>query len=89
MGRTVHAGGQAGLDRRGVTEVIWELYGAPNTGVDVHLRHAVADPPGSVGVVVRGEMKVLDDDGNPCSPAWRARFIAPSRGSDPTYRMSV
>jgi bile acid-coenzyme A ligase len=38
-------------------------------------------------VVVTGEMKVLDDDGNPCPPGVEGEiYMRPSPGSDPTYR---
>jgi bile acid-coenzyme A ligase len=43
--------------------------------------------PGSVGVVVMGEMKVLDDDGNPCAPGVVGEiYMRPSPGSVPSYR---
>ena len=42
---------------------------------------------GSVGIVVAGEMKVLDDDGNPCPPGEVGEiYMRPSPGSAPTYR---
>ena len=42
---------------------------------------------GSVGVVVAGEMKVLDDDGNECPPGVVGEvYMRPSPGSAPTYR---
>ncbi len=42
---------------------------------------------GSVGVVVSGEMKVLDDDGNECPPVVVGEiYMRPSPGSGPTYR---
>lgn len=46
------------------------------------LRH-----PGSVGVVVAGEMKVLDDDGDECPPGVTGEiYMRPGPGSAPTYR---
>jgi len=40
-----------------------------------------------VGIVVVGEMKVLDDDGNPCPPGVEGEiYMRPSPGSPPTYR---
>jgi bile acid-coenzyme A ligase len=40
-----------------------------------------------VGVVVAGEMKVLDDDGNECPPGVSGEiYMRPSPGSAPTYR---
>ena len=45
------------------------------------------DHPGSVGIVVAGEMKVLDDDGNECPPGVAGEiFMRPAPGSAPTYR---
>jgi bile acid-coenzyme A ligase len=69
-------------------EVIWELYGGTELQAltfisgDQWLAHR-----GSVGVVVAGEMKVLDDDGNPCAPGEVGEiYMRPSPGSAPTYR---
>jgi bile acid-coenzyme A ligase len=69
-------------------EVIWELYGGTELQAltfirgDQWLAH-----PGSVGVVVAGEMKVLDDDGNECPPGVSGEiYMRPSPGSAPTYR---
>ena len=59
---------QAWIDLVG-PEQVWELYGGTELQAltfisgDQYLTH-----PGSVGVVVSGEMKVLDDDGNECPP---------------------
>ena len=69
-------------------EVVWELYGGTElqaltfiTGTQ-WLRH-----PGSVGVVVAGEMKVLDDDGVECPPGVVGEiYMRPAPGSRPTYR---
>jgi len=69
-------------------EVLWELYGGSELQAltfisgDQWLTH-----PGSVGVVVSGEMKVLDDGGNPCLPGVVGEiYMRPSPGSAPTYR---
>ena len=69
-------------------EKIWELYGGTELQAltiisgDQWLTHR-----GSVGVVVAGEMKVLDDDGNPCPPGVVGEvYMRPSPGSAPTYR---
>lgn len=78
---------QAWIDILG-PEVIWELYGGTELQAltfisgDQWLTH-----PGSVGVVVAGEMKVLDDDGRPCPPGVEGEiYMRPSPGSPPTYR---
>jgi bile acid-coenzyme A ligase len=69
-------------------EKIWELYGGTELQAltiisgDQWLTHR-----GSVGVVVSGEMKVLDDDGNPCPPGVVGEiYMRPSPGRAPTYR---
>jgi bile acid-coenzyme A ligase len=69
-------------------EAVWELYGGTELQAmtfvsgDQYLTH-----PGSVGIVVTGEMKVLDDDGNECPPGIAGEiFMRPSPGSAPTYR---
>jgi bile acid-coenzyme A ligase len=78
---------QAWIDLLG-PEVIWELYGGSELQAltfisgDQWLTHR-----GSVGTVVVGEMKVLDDDGNPCAPGVVGEiYLRPSPGSAPTYR---
>jgi bile acid-coenzyme A ligase len=78
---------QAWVDLLG-PEKLWELYGGTELQAltfisgDQWLSH-----PGSVGVVVSGEMKVLDDDGNPCQPGVIGEiYMRPSPGSAPTYR---
>lgn len=78
---------QAWIDILG-PEKIWELYGGTELQAltfisgDQWLTH-----PGSVGTVVAGEMKVLDDDGNPCPPGVVGEiYMRPSPGSPPTYR---
>ena len=69
-------------------EAVWELYGGTELQAltfisgDQWLTH-----PGSVGVVVAGEMKVLDDDGNECPPGVSGEiYMRPAPGSAPTYR---
>jgi bile acid-coenzyme A ligase len=78
---------QAWIDLLG-PEAIWELYGGTELQAltfisgDQWLTH-----PGSVGTVVAGEMKVLDDDGNECPPNVSGEiYMRPSPGSPPTYR---
>jgi bile acid-coenzyme A ligase len=78
---------QAWIDLLG-PEVVWELYGGTELQAltfisgDQWLTHR-----GSVGVVVAGEMKVLDDDGNPCPPGVVGEiYMRPAPGSAPTYR---
>ena len=78
---------QAWIDLLG-PEKVWELYGGTELQAltfisgDQWLTHR-----GSVGVVVAGEMKVLDDDGNPCPPGVVGEiYMRPSPGSPPTYR---
>jgi bile acid-coenzyme A ligase len=69
-------------------EAVWELYGGTELQAltfisgEQWLKH-----PGSVGVVVAGEMKVLDDDGNECPPGVSGEiYMRPAPGSPPTYR---
>jgi bile acid-coenzyme A ligase len=69
-------------------EKVWELYGGTELQAltfingEQYLTH-----PGSVGVVVAGEMKVLDDDGNDCAPGVTGEiYMRPAPGSAPTYR---
>ncbi|MEY8018456.1 AMP-binding protein [Mycobacterium servetii] len=78
---------QAWIDLLG-PEKVWELYGGTELQAltfisgDQWLTHR-----GSVGVVVAGEMKVLDDDGNPCPPGVVGEiYMRPAPGSAPTYR---
>jgi bile acid-coenzyme A ligase len=78
---------QAWIDLLG-PERVWELYGGTEFQAmtfisgDQWLTH-----PGSVGVVVMGEMKVLDDDGNPCPPSVVGEiYMRPNPGSVPSYR---
>jgi bile acid-coenzyme A ligase len=69
-------------------EVIWELYGGTELQAltfisgDQWLTHR-----GSVGTVVSGEMKVLDDDGRECPHGVVGEiYMRPSPGGAPTYR---
>lgn len=78
---------QAWIDLLG-PEVVWELYGGTELQAltfisgDQWLTHR-----GSVGMVVSGEMKVLDDDGNPCPPGVVGEiYMRPGAGAAPTYR---
>ncbi|WP_101950784.1 AMP-binding protein [Mycobacterium sp. 3519A] len=69
-------------------EVVWELYG----GTELQALTFISgtqwlEHRGSVGVVVAGEMKVLDDDGNECPPGVVGEvYMRPAPGSAPTYR---
>jgi len=69
-------------------EAVWELYG----GTELQALTFISgtqwlEHRGSVGVVVAGEMKILDDDGNECPPGVVGEiYLRPSPGSDPTYR---
>ncbi len=69
-------------------EAVWELYGGTElqamTFIDgvQWLTHR-----GSVGTVVTGEMKVLDDEGRECAPGVEGEiYMRPTPGSGPTYR---
>ncbi|HZU49372.1 MAG TPA: AMP-binding protein [Mycobacterium sp.] len=69
-------------------EKVWELYG----GTELQALTFISGEqwlthPGSVGVVVAGEMKVLDDDGRECPPGVVGEiYMRPSPGTPPTYR---
>jgi bile acid-coenzyme A ligase len=78
---------QAWIDLLG-PEVIWELYGGTELQALTFIRgDQWLTHPGSVGVVVAGEMKVLDDDGNECPPGVAGEiYMRPAPGSAPTYR---
>ena len=78
---------QAWIDLLG-PERVWELYGGTESlalafiSGQQWLTHR-----GSVGVVVVGEMKVLDDDGSPCPPGVVGEiYMRPSPGNAATYR---
>ncbi|QZT63107.1 AMP-binding protein [Mycolicibacterium austroafricanum] len=69
-------------------DAVWELYGGTELQAltfisgDQWLTH-----PGSVGVVVAGEMKVLDDDGDECPPGVAGEiYMRSAPGGPPTYR---
>ncbi|BCQ11019.1 AMP-dependent synthetase [Mycobacterium heckeshornense] len=78
---------QAWIDLLG-PEKIWELYG----GTELQALTFISGEqwlthPGSVGVVVAGEMKVLDDNGRECPPGVVGEiYMRPSPGTPPTYR---
>ncbi|MFV8167414.1 AMP-binding protein [Mycobacterium sp. 134] len=78
---------QAWIDLLG-PETVWELYG----GTELQALTFISGEqwlahPGSVGVVVAGEMKVLDDDGRECPPGVTGEiYMRPGPGSAPTYR---
>jgi bile acid-coenzyme A ligase len=78
---------QAWIDLLG-PDVVWELYGGTELQALTFISGAQwLSHPGSVGVVVTGEMKVLDDDGNECPPGVVGEiYMRPSPGSAPTYR---
>jgi bile acid-coenzyme A ligase len=78
---------QAWIDLLG-PEVVWELYGGTELQALTFISGSQwMEHPGSVGVVVSGEMKVLDDDGNDCPPGVVGEiYMRRSPGSAPTYR---
>ena len=69
-------------------QAVWELYG----GTELQALTFISGSEwlghrGSVGRVVAGEMKVLDDDGNECPPGVLGEiYMRPRPGSAPTYR---
>lgn len=69
-------------------EVVWELYG----GTELQALTFISGTEwlthrGSVGRVVSGEMKVLDDEGRECPPGEVGEiYMRPRPGSRPTYR---
>ena len=69
-------------------DVVWELYG----GTELQALTFISGSEwlthrGSVGKVVSGEMKVLDDDGNECPPGVVGEiYMRPREGAKPTYR---
>ncbi|MDG4663062.1 AMP-binding protein [Mycobacterium sp. 236(2023)] len=69
-------------------EAVWELYGGTELQALTFISgHQWLTHPGSVGTVVAGEMKVLDDDGNECPPGVAGEiYMRPGPGSRPTYR---
>lgn len=69
-------------------DAVWELYG----GTELQALTFISGGEwlthrGSVGRVVAGEMKVLDDDGTECAPGVVGEiYLRPHPGSAPTYR---
>ncbi len=69
-------------------DAVWELYG----GTELQALTFISGTQwlahrGSVGVVVSGEMTVLDDTGRRCEPGEVGEiFMRPAPGSAPTYR---
>lgn len=69
-------------------DAVWELYG----GTELQALTFISGTEwlthrGSVGTVVSGEMKVLDDEGNECPPGVVGEiYMRPRPGSKPTYR---
>lgn len=78
---------QAWIDLLG-PDAVWELYG----GTELQAMTFVSGEqwlthPGSVGVVVTGQMKALDDAGDECPPGIVGEIhMRPDPGSAPTYR---
>lgn len=69
-------------------DALWELYGGTELQALTFISGAQwLTHPGSVGVVVAGEMKVLDDDGTECPPGVPGEiYMRPAPGARPTYR---
>ncbi len=69
-------------------DAVWELYGGTELQAMTFVSGAQwLEHRGSVGAVVAGEMKVLDDDGNDCPPGVVGEiYMRPAPGSAPTYR---
>ncbi|WP_319436013.1 AMP-binding protein [Mycobacterium sp. RTGN5] len=69
-------------------DAVWELYGGTELQALTFIGGAEwLTHRGSVGRVVAGEMKVLDDDGNECPPGVIGEiYMRPAVGSAPTYR---
>ncbi|MBB3600708.1 bile acid-coenzyme A ligase [Mycolicibacterium sp. BK556] len=69
-------------------DAVWELYG----GTELQALTFISGSEwlthrGSVGRVVSGEMKVLDDDGNECAPGEIGEiYMRPHEGEGATYR---
>ncbi|MGZ8748137.1 MAG: AMP-binding protein [Mycobacterium sp.] len=78
---------QAWIDILG-PEAVWELYGGTELQALTFISgNQWLTHPGSVGVVVAGEMKVLDDDGLECPPGVSGEiYMRRSPGTSPTYR---
>ena len=69
-------------------EVVWELYGGTELQALTFISGAEwLSHRGSVGRVVSGEMRVLDDAGGQCPPGVIGEiYLRPRPGSSPTYR---
>ncbi|MBX7431755.1 AMP-binding protein [Mycobacterium sp. Y57] len=69
-------------------DAVWELYGGTELQALTFISGAQwLARPGSVGVVVAGEMKVLDDDGVECPPGVPGEiYMRPAQGGRATYR---
>lgn len=69
-------------------EAVWELYGGTELQALTFINGTEwLTHRGSVGRVVSGEMKVLDDEGNECPPGEVGEiYMRPKPGSRPTYR---
>ncbi|MCV7225641.1 AMP-binding protein [Mycolicibacterium komossense] len=69
-------------------EALWELYGGTELQALTFINGAQwLTHRGSVGIVVSGEMKVLDDSGRECAPGEEGEiYMRPTPGSRPTYR---
>ncbi len=69
-------------------DAVWELYG----GTELQALTFISGTEwlthrGSVGRVVSGEMRILDDDGNECPPGVVGEiYMRPRPGGRPTYR---
>ncbi|WP_179466965.1 AMP-binding protein [Mycolicibacterium vinylchloridicum] len=78
---------EAWIDLLGA-DAVWELYG----GTELQALTFISGSEwlthrGSVGRVVSGQMKVLDDDGNECSPGEIGEiYMRPNAGERATYR---
>ena len=88
LGRTVPTVGQARMARpAGAREGLRVVRRHRTPGDHVIAGDAWLTHPGSVGIVVAGEMKVLDDDGRECPPGVVGEiYMRPGPGSPPTYR---
>ena len=69
-------------------DAVWELYGGTELQALTFISGAEwLTHRGSVGRVVSGEMKILDDDGNECPPGEVGEiYMRPRPGGRPTYR---
>lgn len=78
---------QAWIDLLG-PEAVWELYGGTELQALTVLNGTQwLAHRGSVGPVVIGEMKILDDDGKECPPGTVGEiFMRPGEGKPATYR---